>query len=145
MMFGAIDTSTALLIGAVTVVCSVLSSWAIRRFVRARHRREPSAWRETTGTIVLSGASSEGRPGIERGKDRVRARTTRLRHRSPDVVYAYSVDGHVYQGTRVRLSGSGRSSNVGSSVVATAERYPAGAAVTVYYDPANPWDAALER
>jgi hypothetical protein len=145
MMFGAIETSTLLLIGAITVVCSVLASWTIQRIVRARNRREPSTWSETTGTIVMSGSAADGRPAIRRGKDRITGRTARSRHRSSDVVYAYSVDGHVYQGTRVRLAGHTRAAVTASGAVTTAERYPAGAAVTVYYDPANPWDATLER
>jgi hypothetical protein len=145
MMFGAIETSTLLLIGAFTVICSVLASWTIQRIVRARGGREPSAWSETTGTIVMSGPAADGRPAFHRGKDRITGRTARSRHRSSYIVYAYSVDGHVYQGTRIRLAGHARAAGAGSGAVATAERYPAGAAVTVYYDPANPWDATLER
>ncbi|MGE3329181.1 MAG: DUF3592 domain-containing protein [Acidimicrobiia bacterium] len=145
MMFGAIETSTMLLIGAITVVCSVLASWTIQRLVRARNRREPSAWSETTGTIVMSGSAADRRLAFRRGKDRISGRTARSGPRSPNVVYAYSVDGHVYQGTRVKLAGQVRAAGSGNGAVATAERYPAGAAVTVYYDPANPWDATLER
>lgn len=145
MMFGASDTSTLLLIGTITVVCSVLATWSIRRLVKARTHSEPSMWSQTTGTIVMSAASAGGRPGGRRGSGPMTTRAVRAKHKSPEVVYAYSVGGHVYQGTRIRVEGSGRSVVPGTGGLATIERYPAGATVTVYYDPANPWDAALER
>jgi hypothetical protein len=59
----------------------------------------------------------------------------------PAIVYEYNVGGMNYQGQKItpglRWGGSGS-----GKVVA---RYPAGSAVTVYYDPNNPADAVLER
>jgi hypothetical protein len=58
----------------------------------------------------------------------------------PDVTYSFSVGGATYQGTRVSL---GEIS--GKYAQEALARYPAGANVTVYYDPADPSDCVLER
>jgi hypothetical protein len=59
--------------------------------------------------------------------------------------YTYTVDGQTYSGDRYSVVSS---SFVSSNAEATQEvlrRYPEGAAVTVYYDPARPGAAVLER
>ena len=59
------------------------------------------------------------------------------------ISYAYQVIGQAYQGRNIHI---GASSTVPhSKAQAIASRYPVGASVTVYYDPANPADAVLER
>jgi hypothetical protein len=58
----------------------------------------------------------------------------------PAVTYCFSVGGVTHQGTRVSLGDiSGKYAQEAS------RRYPAGASVTVYYDPADPSDCVLER
>lgn len=57
--------------------------------------------------------------------------------------YSYQVMGQAYQGKNIHIGA--RSTVPHSKAQATASRYPVGAAVTVYYDPANPADAVLER
>jgi hypothetical protein len=58
----------------------------------------------------------------------------------PAVTYSFSVEGVTYQGTRVSL---GEIS--GKYAQEALARYPAGANVTVFYDPADPGDCVLER
>ena len=81
-------------------------------------------WPYTSGT-VLSATVQVSRKGT-------------ARRETPLVLYAYQVGGEVFQGNRVRVSGAVNASG-------TVARYPAGACVTVYYDPANPASSALER
>ncbi len=69
------------------------------------------------------------------------------RRESPLVLYAYQVEGRMFQGRRVRASdkyGRTMPDGAGCSASATIARYPAGTAVTVYYDPLNPANSALE-
>ena len=58
------------------------------------------------------------------------------------VVYAYEVNGRRYQGDRVNL-GITISATVPGLAQRTANKYPVGRAVTVYYNPENPGEAVL--
>jgi hypothetical protein len=91
-------------------------------------------WPHTMGT-VLSATVQVGNGGSARPE-------------APLVLYAYQVDGQVFQGHCVRIAGEpGRSQPEGAacSASSTVARYPSGASVIVYYDPANPANSALER
>ncbi len=59
----------------------------------------------------------------------------------PAVEYEFSVGGRKVRGNRI---GIGEDSG-GADTEATLRRYTVGAAVTVYYDPANPKNCVLER
>ena len=70
------------------------------------------------------------------------------RQEAPLVLYAYQVDGQVFQGHRVRAGdefGRVRTAGTESSASNTVARYPSGSCVVVYFDPANPANSALER
>jgi len=56
------------------------------------------------------------------------------------VVYEYLVGGATFQGKRIAFGGSGA-----GGARKSVQRYPAGATVAVYYDPAKPASAVLER
>lgn len=87
-------------------------------------------WLTTQGQIVLSRVEVSG------------GETTTV---SPHIAYQYQVGAQMYQSEVIR-AGS-QFFNVTSSRQAydTTDRYPVGATVTVYYNPANPADACLER
>lgn len=61
----------------------------------------------------------------------------------PDVTYRYEIGGRTYMGRRVFPSETGFPKRRQAKDVA--DRYPPGAAVTVFYDPARPKRACLER
>jgi hypothetical protein len=63
---------------------------------------------------------------------------------SAQVAYTYQVLGQAYNGSKIAFGFNPSYSNQ-SKAQATAARYPVGSAVAVYYDPANPSDAVLER
>lgn len=123
--------------GAPLVVVLMLTLVGIALVARARKwpaSRSPAArWPHTLGTVQSStvqvsfGATS--------------------RRESPLVLYAYQVEGQAFQGRRVRASdkfGRTMPGGDGCSASATVARYPAGTPVTVYYDPLNPANSALE-
>jgi len=63
---------------------------------------------------------------------------------SPAVQYTYQVAGQAYSGKNLTFGfTTGFSSS--SKAEAIIARYPVGSQVTVYYDPANPGEAVLER
>jgi hypothetical protein len=91
-----------------------------------------ASWAQTAGT-VLSTTMKIGRVG--HGRCEV-----------PVVIYAYQVDGLPYQSFRVRAADdTGRIPIVDTDPSGTLERYPVGSNVTVFYDPDDPANAALER
>ena len=58
----------------------------------------------------------------------------------PRIVYEYVADGATHQANRISFGGT---SSVGGRK--RVERYPAGSMVQVFYDPAKPTSAVLER
>jgi Protein of unknown function (DUF3592) len=54
------------------------------------------------------------------------------------VYYAYQVDGQRFQGSRLRFTGEPMPAN------AVVDHCPAGSAVRVFYDPADPGNSTLE-
>jgi len=98
----------------------------------AAERQAAQSWPSTQGTILSS--SLQWHHGPDNSSSQVAV-----------VVYQYEVNGKSYQGQvikagerflRVRRPGDNR---------AIVSRYPAGKSVSVYYDPSDPADAALER
>ena len=63
---------------------------------------------------------------------------------SPVIVYEYTVNGQVYSSTQLNI-GFERSYGAQREADEALAEYPVGGAVTVYYDPANPGNAVLDR
>jgi hypothetical protein len=62
------------------------------------------------------------------------------------VVYEYEVEGVKYFSNRLRVEDTSGPTTGGSLYAKQLfKRYPKGAAVTVYYNPQNPKESALER
>jgi hypothetical protein len=61
------------------------------------------------------------------------------------VLYEYEVRGQMYQSSQLRPGDRFLMSHAERKNYDIVEQYPAGATVTVYYDPANPDESALER
>jgi hypothetical protein len=94
-------------------------------------RQEAQTWPSTTGTVLMSTIQVR--------------RTGRSRSEIPVVVYQYQANGQMYQGNTIRAGDQFGTIRVMGQAQATVARYPAGSTVTVYYNPANPAQAALER
>lgn len=123
---GGFDTShgsTVALLGALVLALVVTLVWAVRRRLATAAPPAPG-WVRTSGTVI-SATVQRNPVGTRRSE-------------TPLVLYAYQVDGQVFQGSRVKVRGLAEASG-------TLARYPAGACVTVFYDPADPANSALER
>src|SRR5829696_4202345 len=94
--------------------------------------RRAAGWSMAVGRIVKSGTTTEHR------RSAGEARTAKT---MPNVEYEFSVGGRTVRGNRISI---GEDSG-GANTAVTLRRYTAGAAVTVYYDPANPKNCVLER
>ena len=94
--------------------------------------RRAAGWSTAVGRIVKSGTAAE------RHRSAGEATTAKT---MPDVEYEFSVGGRKVRGNRISI---GEDSG-GANTEATLRRYTVGAAVTVYYDPANPKNCVLER
>jgi hypothetical protein len=93
-------------------------------------RRGPK-WPQTAGKVVSS--TTEPCTQVVDGRHLTAYR--------PVVEYAYTVRDHEYRGQQITLNVTTAGSQ--DSAKATAAKYPAGASVAVFYDPANPGHAAL--
>ncbi len=122
------ELQTFILIGA-AVFIGMLAFAVIYKLVEVSAARR---WPATTGKILSSGIAARRKPSSPHGNDVANY---------PEVIYEYRVGGRRYRGERLSIGET--AGNFG--VEETLARYPAGATVTVYYNPANPAEAVLER
>jgi hypothetical protein len=112
------------------VIGLALLGWA---FVVLQAAREARAWPTVTGKITASGVhervsrDKEGDPYTEY---------------TPYVRYSFSVNDRPFEGDRIAVGYNEEGSH--SQARFAVARYPVGATVKVYYDPANPRSAVLQ-
>ena len=94
-------------------------------------KQAAQSWASTMGTVLMSTIQIK--------------RTSRSRSEIPVVVYQYQVNGTAYQGQTIKAGEQFFNVRVMGQAQATVARYPVGAQVMVYYNPANPAESALER
>jgi hypothetical protein len=94
--------------------------------------RRAAHWPQAAGRIVKSDIVASHERRIDRETEVINL---------PAIEYEFSADGRKYTGIRISV---GEDSG-GASIEATLARYAVGAAVTVYYDPADPENCVLER
>lgn len=99
--------------------------------------REASRWPETSGKVLASRVRSRKNepsdPGYNFGDTEVT--------NEPFVEYEYTVGGRKYRCSRITIG----EKIAGTELEEVLGRYPVGKAVTVFYDPARPERALLER
>jgi len=93
--------------------------------------RQAKSWVAATGRILSSGVETRRR---QFGDEPEELKDV------PAVKYEFKVGGRTIDGTRVSIGDEG-----GLDMDAVLKRYPAGAEVTVYYDPRDPTRCVLER
>jgi hypothetical protein len=93
------------------------------------HGRRAQAWPTTQGTVLSSEVVAVPVMG-----------NTML---TPAVTYRYEVAGQALESAGLRI-GEPHVFNTPAKAKALADKYPAGAAVTVHYDPAKPASTALD-
>jgi hypothetical protein len=141
-IFTWIFTGSSILITIIAVACStilpILIFGAIGYYLYKRNqqsmaqRQDAQNWSSTTGTILMSSVQSSrsGSGGYST---------------HPVIVYQYQVHGQTYQSQNLRVGDKFLRVNTSWSAQETVDKYPIGKQVTVYYDPNNPKDCALER
>jgi Protein of unknown function (DUF3592) len=114
-----------LMIAAPPVLLVVLLAVLTRRVQRA------ATWLEGRATITKS--------EVEVERHRFAGEATKVKNKA-SVAYDYSVAATAFHGDRISLGEA-----PADRVDETLKRYPVGAKVPVFYDPANPEDCVLER
>ena len=129
---GACSLGITLLILIFTIVpFALIGSYLYRRSKQAGNMRKASqTWLSTTGTII---------------KSRVEVRGGQHASVHPHIVYEYTVHGQTHHGEQIRAGDQYWVMQTSHDAYAAIDRYPVNATVTVYYDPANPEQSALER
>lgn len=131
---GGFDTGTLAAVVPLALLASIGGFFAARFRKGSVSRSLAVTWPQTMGTVLSATVQV-----AQRGNTRQEA---------PLVLYAYQVNGQVFQGHRVRANdehGRSRLVDADSTASNTVARYPSGAPVVVYYDPTNPANSALER
>ena len=93
--------------------------------------RQAKSWLPATGCILSA--------GIETRRHQFEGEPETVKN-VPAVKYEFKVGGRTVDGTRISIGDEGA-----LDIEATLKRYPAGADVTVYYDPRDPTKCVLER
>jgi hypothetical protein len=135
---GGVFVTIITVVGAIIVslLCTILPFVAIFWYIKKRSdqagamRQASQTWHMTTGKVIKSRVEVSG------------GETTSV---SPHVLYEYEVYGRTYQGQQIKAGDQFMRTYSSRSAYDTVDRYPEGAAVTVYYDPADPQQSALER
>jgi hypothetical protein len=108
----------------------------LRPYLSARSQALDSlTWPETLGQVVKSGT---------RSKRFLTSNQTHARQYQPEIVYQYMVDGKAYESAQLMIA---EGYFVGTHAWAKniADRFPLDCQVRVYYDPAHPETAVLDR
>lgn len=100
---------------------------ALATAVKVAEAQRAAKWTRANGRIIRSELVTENRHGKEL--------------KVPLVEYEFSVGFHKYRGKRVSLA----EIIAGPDAVGTVARYPVGASVPVYYDPADPNKSVVDR
>ena len=108
--------------------------------IAARLEADASASWPTTSGRVTEATVKEGRESSSMGRGANRPYRVYTAH----VRYEYAVDGRTYHGDRIGMDVDGSSYRSFAKAAAVTARYPAGATVTVHYDPGRPQRAVLE-
>lgn len=128
---------TGMIGAACTIIVPVLVLGGVGFFLYKRSQQSNAArqaaqsWLTTTGTVLMSSVQSR--------------RSGNSTSTFPVVVYQYEVNGKTHQGQTIKAGEQFMNVRILGQANATAARYPIGANVTVYYNPANPAESALER
>lgn len=88
------------------------------------------SWQSTTGTIT---------------KSRVEVSGGEMTSISPRIVYEFTVNFQIYQGNQIRAGEKFWAPRTSEEIYDLVDQYPIGKSVTVYYDPENPENSALQK
>lgn len=121
--------------GLILIGVGVTLTWLWLRV--DRQNRAAQRWPETTGVVV--GNSVRPLIGVQAW---LLSHGTLHPRAEPRIEYEYQVNGETYRSNRVRLGTLAQTVREATQTVA---QYPPGTRLNVYYDPAQPQRACLER
>ena len=136
-IIAAIAVFMSLIGGACAVIVPILllAGFGIFMYRRSQqsnaYRQAAQSWPSTTGTVLMSSVQSR--------------RSGQSYSTYPVVAYQYEVNGKQFQSQTIKAGEQYMSIRVLGEAQATAARYPVGAIVTIYYNPANPAESVLEK
>lgn len=113
-------------------VAAIVGLVAFAAVVKMREVRAAQNWHQTRGKITRSEVRARKKRDIDNREKTVS---------EPRVAYDYTVNGKHFNAERISLA----EIIAESEIEPVLQRYPVGAEVTVYYNPANPGEAVLER
>ena len=119
-----------------SVICTVVPLAAVGWFIYSRYKKakdiryDSQNWLSTTGTVI---------------KSRVEVSGGEVTSVYPRVIYTYEVNSQQYQADQIKAGDKYWAARTSQEAYNTIDRYPEGLEVTVYYNPANPAEATLER
>lgn len=133
LLGGLLSILGAVCLAVVPIAVLVVLGIFIYRRSKMRDVAKQSAqdWSSTMGVVITSTVQ------VKRGY--------KSRSEIPVVVYQYQVDGKPYTGQVIKAGEQYFSVRLYGDAQKTIARYPVGAQVMVYYNPANPAESALER
>jgi len=117
-------------------VCTILPLAGIGWFVYSRWKKSDQIRQASQGWVSTRGTVLKSRVEVSGGE---------LTTVSPRVIYTYMVGAREFQGDQIRAGEKFWSARTGRDAYNTIDRYPEGATVTVYYNPANHEESALKR
>lgn len=119
-----------------SILCTVVPIGAVVWYMYNQNQKAKAVkqasltWLTTMGTVIKSRVEVSG------------GENSRV---SPRVIYTYEVNNQLYQCDQIRAGDKFWAVSSSQTAYQTIDRYPEGLDVTVYYNPANPAEAALER
>ncbi len=119
-----------------SVLCTVVPIGGVVWFIVRRSRQAGSARAASQSWPAVAGRVLKSRVEVSGGEH-----TTV----SPRVVYEYYVGSARYENDQVRAGDRFMSSYSGREAYDVVDRYAVDSTVTVFYNPANPAESALER
>ena len=118
--------------------CAIAGGLSLITFVKWREVQRLSRWSPTPGKIISSRV--EAREVRSSGVGSDSSDTTEMRN-FPAITFEYKVGGKKFRSSRYSVK-----ENLGNfEVTETLAQFPTGAEVTVFYDPADPSKAVIER
>lgn len=130
-LFGSANGIVLITVAPFALVALIMVIAVLRGGAKVRASRN---WDTTTGRVLYSGVASRRSSTSEGGTNT---------YYYPQVAYEYEVRGQRYQSQRIAFGNIGYGSPRKAEELAS--RYVMGGPVQVFYDPANPDQAVLER
>ncbi|MBI9049701.1 MAG: DUF3592 domain-containing protein [Anaerolineaceae bacterium] len=135
-LFGGGTTLAVILSILLSVICTSVPVVLVIWYILRRKKKATSMLQDSRSRLTTTGKIIKSRVEVSGGE---------VTSVQPRVIYEYSVGATIYQGEQIKAGGKFWSAVTSRDAYNIVDRYPEGMTVTVYYDPENPAESALER